>query len=190
MKVLKKVFFRFFIKTIVKKNMVTEPKRMSLSKKEFIGYSISTSLKNNKKQEDIPPFYHDIYDNHKLDKLNSDKELKMYCIFDFHTNKEDFDYFVVVENKFSLQDENFVKTSLPEGDYIQFELLKRNHKTVGMIVMFMREIWIKANGFKERDTPPFIVYDERFHSNYQKFGCKGENYLGHPLAVLHIPIEY
>ena len=73
--------------------------------------------------------------------------------------------------------------------YIQVEFLKRNQKTVGIIVMYIREIWIKANGYKEKDTPPFILYDERFHSNYKRYGCKGDDYLGKPIAVLHIPVE-
>lgn len=189
MKQIKNLLFRFLVKTLSKKNIVTEPKEIKLREKKCIGYSITTSLKNNKKQKDIPPFYHEIYDNKKLNKLLIDKELNMYCIFDFHQNKEDFDYYVAVENKLSIQGEEYAEITLPAGKYIQVELLKRNQKAVGMVVMYIREIWIEKNGYKERNAPPYILYDSRFHSNYQKHGCKGANYLGNPIAVLHIPVE-
>ena len=47
-----------------------------------------------------------------------------------------------------------------------------------MVIMHMCSIWFKLNGFKERNAPPFIVHDFSFHSNYQKFGCSGNDYLG------------
>lgn len=50
-----------------------------------------------------------------------------------------------------------------------------------MIVMYIHELWVKANRYTERNTPPFIMCDERFHANYRKYGCKRENYLGIPL---------
>jgi predicted transcriptional regulator YdeE len=188
MSALKKALIRFVIKTVAKKNIVSQPTEVKIPGKNFIGYSITTSLRNNKKQEDIPPFYHEVYDNHKLDKLNSSKDLNMYCIFDFHENKQDFDYYVAVENTSSIHADEYAEITIPEGRYIRVELLKRNQKTVGMIVMYMKDIWLKRNGYKERDAQPFILYDKRFHSNYTKYGCKGGNYLGNPIATLYVPV--
>ena len=112
----------------------------------------------------------------------------MYCIFDLHKNQENLDYYVGVENKTAITDKRYAQLDLPAGDYIKVELLKRNNKTVFMIMMYIKNLWIKRNGLKERNAPAFIVYDDRFHTNYQKFGCKGDDYLGYPVSVLYIPI--
>ena len=156
---------------------------------KFIGFKISTTLRDNKQKEDIPPFYHKIYDNNKLDVLKSGSELKMYCIFDLHKNQEDFDYYVAVENNTVTNEKNYAEIQIPAGRYLEVEVLKRNNKTVNIIMMYVRKIWMMANGYAERKAPPFILYDERFHKNYQKFGCKGDDYLGNPLATLYLPIE-
>jgi predicted transcriptional regulator YdeE len=186
---IKKVLFRIMMKSIAKKNMLSTPKVVQLPARKFVGYKITTTLKNNKQKEDIPPFYHKIYDNNELDPLLSGNELKMHCIFDMHENQEDFDYYIAVENKTAVNDSHYAQTQLPEGKYIVVEFLKRNNKTVHMIMMYIRNMWMKANQHKERKSPPFILYDERFHTNYQKHGCEGANYLGEPVATLYIPVE-
>jgi len=186
---IKKVLFRMIMKRIANKNMLSAPKIIQLSAIKCIGYKISTTLKDNKQKEDIPPFYHNIYDNKKMDVLNSGSELNMYCIFDMHKNQEDFDYYIAVENKTGIKDKTYAEIELPAGKYIEVELLKRNNKTVSMIMMYVRKIWILKSSYKERKAPAFILYDERFHANYQKYGCKGNNYLGTPFATLYLPIE-
>lgn len=185
---IKKVLFRIIVKSIAKKYMISKPKAIQLKAMTFIGYKITTTLKSNKQKEDIPPFYHDIYDNNKLDVLKSSSEQKMYCIFDLYENQEDIDYYVAVEDKTNINDK-YAKIQLPAGKYIEVEVLKRNNKTVNMIMMYMKNMWMKANGYKERKSPPFILYDERFHLNYQKYGCKGDDYLGNPYATIYLPVE-
>jgi predicted transcriptional regulator YdeE len=112
----------------------------------------------------------------------------MYCIFDLYENQEDIDYYVAVEDKTNINDK-FAKIQLPAGKYIEVEVLKRNNKTVNMIMMYMKNMWMKANGYKERKSPPFILYDERFHLNYQQYGSKGGDYLGNPYATIYFPVE-
>lgn len=113
----------------------------------------------------------------------------MYCIFDIYENGRDFDYYVTVENKKGIRDDSYAQVTLPRGKYVQVEFMKRNHGAAALIVGYTKKIWIEVNGYKERNRPIFILYDDRFHSNYKKYGCDGENYLGDPLAVLHIPVE-
>ncbi len=169
--------------------MLSTPKAVQLPAMKFIGYKITTTLKNNKQKEDIPPFYHNVYDSNKLDVLKSGNELNMYCIFDMRENQETFDYYIAVENKTTTNNKTYAKIQLSAGKYIKVELLKRNNKTVNMIMMHIRNIWMKENSYKERKAPSFILYDERFHANYQKYGCKGDDYLGMPLATLYLPVE-
>lgn len=184
----KKVIMRQIMKSIVKKNMLAEPKVIQLPVMKLAGYSIATTLKGNQQKADIPPFYHDIYDNNKLDSIKPDGEFRMYCIFNMHENQVDLDYYVAVESKWDINTDVYAKIQTQAGKYIQVELLKRNNKTVVMIMMYVRSVWMKKNGFAEKHAPSFIVYDERFHSNYQKFGCKGDDYLGKPFATLYLPI--
>jgi hypothetical protein len=58
-----------------------------------------------------------------------------------------------------------------------------------MAAAYIDKVWLKKHGYSRRDAPPFILYDERFHSNYKKYGWEASNYFGYPLAVLHIPVE-
>lgn len=186
---IKKVLLRLIMKSVAQKNMLTIPKVIQLPTMKFVGYKITTSLKNNRQKQDIPPFFHDIYDGNKLDVIKPGGEFKMYCLFNMHENQEDFDYFTAVENNTELNKDTFARIQTPAGKYIQLEFLKRNNKAVAMIVMFLRLIWIKKNGYKERKAPFFIVYDERFHKNYKAYGCSGNEYLGNPVATMFLPIE-
>jgi predicted transcriptional regulator YdeE len=185
----KKVILRLIMKRIVKKNMLSAPKVIQLPAIKFKGYSITTTLKDNQQKADIPPFYHDIYDNKKLVAIKPDGEFRVFCIFNMHKNQEDFDYYVAVEAKSDLDNDGYAKIQTREGKYIQVELLKRNNKTVAMIMMYIRTVWMKKNGWAEKNAPSFIVYDERFHANYQKFGCKGNDYMGEPYATLFLPVK-
>lgn len=185
----KKIIMRQIMKSIVRKNMLAKPGIMQLPAMKFAGYSIATTLKNNQQKADIPPFYHDIYDNNRLDSIKPEGAFRMYCIFNRHENQEDFDYYVAVEDKGDIQNNGYAKIETPAGKYIQVELLKRNNKTVAMIMMYVKNVWMKKNGYTEKNAPAFIVYDERFHTNYQKFGCKGDDYLGKPFATLYLPIK-
>ena len=189
MKAVKRYLIQPVLKFLIRKNLVTQPKVVDLEESQCIGYKITTTFKDNQKKRDIPPFYHEVYDNDKLSALRQDNDDKMYCIFDFHENGQDFDYYVTVENKKSIGDENYAHVTLPPGRYVQVEFMKRNHGAAALVVGYTKKIWIELNGYRERNCPIFILYDERFHSNYRKYGCEGDNYLGDPLAVLHIPVE-
>lgn len=186
---IKKTIFQVIMKRLAKKNIRSISESIQLPTKELIGYSITTTRRNNQQKEDIPPFFHNIYDNNMLDTLNCDSELKMHCVFNLHKNQEDFDYYIAVENKIEDKKDEYAKIKISAGKYIQVEFIKRNNKVVNMIIMYMRGVWMKSNGYKERNAAPYIMYDERFHSNYQKFGYKGNDYLGEPIATLYLPVE-
>lgn len=112
----------------------------------------------------------------------------MFCIFDLKENKEDLDYYIAVEHDFLANNSEYAQIQLSTGAYLKIEFLKRNNKTVCMILLYMRLIWMKANGYAERKAPSFIVYDERFHSNYQEYGCLKGEYLGTPIATVYLPV--
>jgi len=186
---IKKVVLRIMMKRIVNKNMLSTPKFIQLPGKRLIGYKLITTLKNNQQKEDIPPFFHEIYDNNKLSGLQRGDELKMHCLFSMHENQENFDYYIAVENPNNIKNECYDTLQLKKGAYITVDFIKRNNKAVHLIMMYLRNVWMQANGCVERKAPAFILYDNRFHSNYAKYGCKGDDYLGNPLATLFLPVE-
>ncbi len=187
MKFMKQVFAQSLLRLLTRKNRVSQLEVIDLAEKQCIGYMITTSFEGNQKKKDIPPFYHDIYDNDKLHPLQKNCDKNMYCIFDLHENGKDFDYHVAVEKQAGVGGKNYSEITLPRGRYVQVEFMKRNHSAAGQIVGYTK-MWIESNGYKERNSPPFILYGERFHSNYRKFGCKDGNYLGDPVAALYIPL--
>jgi len=189
MKLMKQLLLEPVLKFLIRKNLLTQPKVVDLEEKQCIGYMITTSFKGNQKKKDIPPFYHEVYDNDKLSALRPDNDDNMYCIFKIHENGQDFDYYVTVENKASISGENYAEITLPLGQYVQVEFMKRNHRAAALIVMYIKKIWIELNGYREGNSPIFILYDGRFHRNYEKYGCQGEDYLGAPVAVLHVPVK-
>jgi len=75
-----------------------------------------------------------------LDGIKPDGEFRMYCIFNMHENQVDFDYYVAVEDKRDIKSEVYAKIQTHAGKYIQVELLKRNNKTVAMIMMYVRTV--------------------------------------------------
>ncbi len=189
MNLIKSVMLKFIVNKTVKANVISKPKTIILPTKNLIGYSIATTIKNNKQKEDIPPFYHNIYDNNKLDVLKGSNKFNMYCVFDMHANQFDFDYYIAVENNTGNNNKQFAHIQMPKGKYIQLEFLKRNNKTVSLIIVYIKNYWIKQNGYTERKAPVVILYDDRFHKNYHKYGCINNNYIGAPVATMYIPVK-
>ena len=170
-------------------NMISPPKLIELEDKPCIGYTISTSVEGDRKKEDIPPFFHQIYDNNKLGPLWNKDDRNMYCIFNMHKNGKNFDYYIATENKLNLHNAEYAEITIPKGKYVMVELLKKNHTAVSEIMMFLRGAWMKAHGYKPANTPAFILYDERFHINYQIYGSVNGNYPGNPVATLYMPVK-
>ncbi len=173
----------------IKKNIVTPPEVVHFEGRKCIGYKITTTLEGNKKKKDIPPFYHEIYDHDKLSKFRSGENQDMFCIYDFYENKTEFDYYVAVEKKEGIAEADGSTITLPAGNYIRVELLKRNHTAVSLIAVYLRKIWIELKNLKHGNSAPFMLYDERFHSNYKKYGCTDGNYPGYPVTFLFVPVQ-
>ena len=189
MNLIKDLIVAPILKKGCKKNLLSEPGVVLLEEKPCIGYSTTTTLKGNRKRKDIPPFFHDVYDNNKLGHLWTPYARNMYCIFDMHKNGQDFDYYIATDNKTNQHNNTYAEITIPNGKYVTVDLMKRNHTSVSKIMMYLRAIWIEANGYKARNSPAFILYDERFHSNYRLYGYFDGNYPGEPIASLYIPLE-
>jgi predicted transcriptional regulator YdeE len=189
MKLVKLLILQLLLKMIIRKNIVSWPKVIEVDQKKCIGYKISTSFDGNQKKKDIPPFWHDVYENDKLSVLRQDKDPHMYCIFDIHENGKDFDYYTAVENKSGISNQKYAEITLPKGRYAQVEFMKRSHTAASLVAVYVWKIWIELKGYQSGNSPVFIIYDERFHRNYQKYGYKDGKYFGDPFATMHIPVK-
>ncbi len=127
-------------------NMLSFPKVVKLDEKNCIGYVITTSVLGDRKKRDIPPFFHEVYDNNKLAGLWDNECRNMYCIFDMHSNGADFDYYIATDNKAGLHKNGYAHITIKEAEYVTVELLKKNHTAVSEIMMFLRGQWMGENG--------------------------------------------
>ena len=189
MKLVKRYIFHPILKAMIRKNIVSWPRVIELDQKKCIGFKIATSFSGNRKKTDIPPFWHDVYENDRLNALRRENDQHMYCIFDVHENEKDFDYYTAVEKNDAIDVNGYSEITLPGGRYIQVEFLKRSHTAASLVAVYVRKLWLELNGCFSRNSPVFIIYDERFHRNYEKFGYKDGFYLGSPFATMYIPVK-
>lgn len=96
---------------------------------------------------------------------------------------------MTVENKAKVHGEPYSEIILPKGRYVQVEFMKRNHTAAALVAVYTKNIWTQMNGYHVRNSLIFILYDERFHQNYKKYGCVENKYLGDPVAVLNVPLK-
>ena len=73
------------------------PEIVELASTDCVGFRITTTMREDRKAREIPPFFHDVYDEGRLSHLVSDDDSQMFCIFDMHGNGIDFDYYVAVK---------------------------------------------------------------------------------------------
>lgn len=174
---------------LIEKLVIGNPEIITKETTNYIGLVLKTSMKNDQKAKDIPPFFHDIYDNNKLEMVKSRKDDSTYCLFKMYPNTPDFDYIMAVENKDNLTNNDYDNISISGGKFVKITFIKRGHAEVGAIVRYIIEKWIPENKCKLGNKPIIIQYDERFKAEYQKYGYEGDKYLGNPIADLYVGIE-
>ena len=171
------------------RTMVGKPEVVERRGTSCVGYRISTSMKDNRKSKDIPPFFHEVYDGRKLEGFRKDGGRDVYCIFGAMSEEGDFDYYVAEAGGDREPAEGEETISLAPGTYVRTEVLKKNHGAVAGVLGYIMTVWLRRNGYVGRKAPSFIVYDERFHRNYERYGCIDGSYPGSPVAVLMIPVD-
>ena len=161
-----------------------EPSVSKMEEKKLIGVMISTSMKDGKQKDEIPPFFHKVYDEKTLDIIKNRKDSNQYCVFRFKENGQDFDYIIAAEvNDFSEIPENMVSMTLPSNEYVKLPFIKRGNKDGLAAFGFILNDWLPKSGYSQLKAPAFIYYDERFFSVFDKVGYNGE-----PIGELNIPI--
>ena len=186
---MKNVIKRALLGIKAKRTMISEPEVVERGETRCVGYRIATSMKDNRKSRDIPPFFHEVYDGRKLEGFRKDGRRKVFCIFGTMNGEGDFDYYVAEEGGIGEAAEGTEGISLASGSYVRIEVLKKSHGAVAGVLGYVMNVWLRKNGYAGRNAPCFIIYDERFHRNYEKFGCVDGKYPGKPVSVLLIPVR-
>jgi len=152
---------------------------------QIVGISLKTSFKDDRNKTEIPPFFHKILEEKKLDYIPNRLNSNQLCTFEMKRGNPDFVYTMGVEvSKADVSTQNMTHTTLPASRYIAVKIIKRGPVDVGNAFAFIYKEWIPNSIYIPTGEPAFIYYDDEFFSIYNEKG-----YAGNPLATVYVPIK-
>ncbi len=72
---------------------------------------------------------------------------------------------------------------IKKNKYAKLTIIKKGNKDGVNAFNFLVQEWLPKSNYKHAASPPFIYYDERFSSVFDKYGYNGD-----PLADVYLPI--
>ncbi|MBE9511081.1 MAG: effector binding domain-containing protein [Bacteroidetes bacterium] len=162
-----------------------EPKLITKEEKKVIGIVLHTSFTNERNKQEIPPFFHKVLEEKKLEKVLNRINENQLCVFKRTRNCPDFDYVmgVKVSNTDNIP-KGMESVILPKSNYASLTIVKRGPEDVGKAFGHIYEKWIPKSIYIPTGAPGFIYYDNRFFSVFNK-----EGYKGNPIATVNVPIK-
>jgi len=162
-----------------------EPKLITMEEKKVVGIVLKTSFKDERNKQEIPPFFHKILEDKKLEKVPNRINENQLCIFKMKRNCPEFDYVMGVEvNRINGIPEGMESTILSKSKYATLTIVKRGPEDVGKAFGHIIKKWIPKSIYIPTGEPMFIYYDNRFFSIFNEKG-----YDGNPLATVYVPIK-
>jgi len=162
-----------------------EPVVVSRPEMLVAGLMLKTSFKDNRNKTEIPPFFHKVLAEGKLDSIPGRLNQNQLCVFDMKRNQPDFDYLMGVEVAHTPQlPEGMQLMSLPGSSYVSLRTVKRGPDDVGNAFGYLYKTWIPDSEYIPTGKPAFIYYDEDFFRVYNKQG-----YAGNPEATVFVPVR-
>lgn len=159
---------------------------VSKDKIRAIGLSIKTSFFEGKQAREIPPFFHNIFENGTLEIIPGRLNKNQLCIISMEPNLQDFTYFMGVEVKMDIPiPKEFKEIFLKSNKYATLEIIKRGNADVAKNIKYLFEEWIPSSEYLATGEPVFIYYDERFSKIF-----KAKGYEGDPPATIFIPVKH
>jgi AraC family transcriptional regulator len=169
----------------MKLTIVTEPKIIAKNEIKVVGLVLHTSFKDDRHATEIPPFFHKVLEEGKLNKVPNRIDQNQLCIFRREEGSPDFDYIMGVEvSNFDEIPEGMEQITLPKSVYVSMTIVKRGPEDVGKGFGYLMEGWLPESGYVPAGDP-FIYYDDRFFSVFNEHG-----YDGNPVADINIPVKY
>lgn len=150
-----------------------------------VGITLKTSFKDERNKTEIPPFFHKVLEDGKLDSVPGRLNTNQLCVFEMKKGNPDFNYTMGVEvDEMSKPPETITQLLLPASKYVTVKIVKRGPEDVGKAFAFIFKEWIPASIYIPTGAPAFIYYDDEFFSVYNKHG-----YDGNPKATVCVPIK-
>lgn len=162
-----------------------EPKIVQKDELKVIGLVLHTSFKDGRFRTEVPPFFHKVLEEGKLEKVPNRINRNQLCIFKMKKDSPDFDYIMGVEAG-SLDEipEGMESITLPKSEYAILTIVKRGPEDVAKAIKYIYEEWLPESDYVSTGAPGFIYYDDRFFSVFNKHG-----YGGNPVADIYVPIK-
>lgn len=152
---------------------------------QVVGITLKTSFKEDRSKSEIPPFFHKVLEEHKLDTVPERLNTNQLCVFEMKRDNPDFNYTMGVEvtNTTNAPDE-MTRMFLPASRYVAIKIIKRGHEDVGSAFGYIFKEFIPQSIYIPTGEPAFIYYDDEFFSIYNAKG-----YEGNPMATVYVPIK-
>lgn len=152
---------------------------------KVIGPSLDTSFREGRHEREIPPFFHRVLADGRLDILSGGPKDRRVCVFAMKGESPDFTYLMGVEAGDDADvPEDMDCMVLPAGDYARLTTIKQGPKDVGTAFARVHQEWLPTSAYRAVDGPAFILYDDRFFSVFDR-----EGYAGKPVVDLYIPVQ-
>jgi len=162
-----------------------EPKVVNKSEMKIIGLVLHTSFIEGKNKKEIPPFFHKVLEEKKLDKIPNRINQNQLCLFKMEKNTPNFDYVMGVEvNSLNNIPEGMESEVLSKSIYVSLKIVKRGPEDVGKAIENIFNKWIPKSIYIPTGAPSFIYYDDEFFSVFNEKG-----YEGNPLATVFVPVK-
>ena len=151
---------------------------------EVTGLVLHTSFLNQQHAQDVPPFFHRVLAEGRLEALPHRVNRNQLCVFLREQNSLEFDYLMGVEvAPGSPAPAGMQQVVLPAGEYAMVSIVKRGPQDVGAAFAAIYEQWLPLSGYRPTGAPGFVYYDDRFFSIFNRVG-----YAGNPVADVYVPI--
>jgi predicted transcriptional regulator YdeE len=162
-----------------------EPKIVEKSEIKVVGFGLQTSFTDERNKTEIPPFFHKVLEDGKLETVHNRVNANQLCVFKMEKDNPDFTYTMGVE-VLDTQNSHQEMTSivLPESKYVAIRIIKRGPEDVGKAFGYIYKEYIPNSIYVPTGEPAFIYYDEDFFSIYNEKG-----YAGNPLATVYVPVK-
>jgi AraC family transcriptional regulator len=151
----------------------------------IVGITLKTSFKEDRNKTEIPPFFHRVLEEGKLEQVPDRLNTNQLCVFEMKRDNPDFNYTMGVEvSKTDNALDEMTKLSLAASKYAAIKTIKRGPEDVGRAFGYIYKEFIPDSIYIPTGEPAFIYYDDEFFSIYNEKG-----YAGNPLATVYVPVK-
>ncbi len=162
-----------------------ETKIIEKPEMSIVGITLKTSFKDDRNKTEIPPFFHNVLEEGKLEQIPDRLNTNQLCVFEMKKDNPDFNYTMGVEvSKTDNAPHEMTKLTLPAGKYVAIKIIKRGPEDVGQAFGYIYKEYIPNSIYIPTGEPAFIYYDDEFFNIYNEKG-----YAGNPLATVYVPVK-